>query len=192
MARSERGMKCEAKKTDGSGEKCRQPAGAGTDHVGWGRCKFHGGSTSGGKMAAAKEEYRERFLGDEVAIEPTEAILEEIRRSAGHVRWLHSMILKFDEALEGSDASRVLLQLSEQGWNKAAWTKLYADERTHLVRTSKMAIDAGIAERQVKLAENQGELIAVALRGILRDLGLTPEQEAAAPAIVVKHLKAVS
>lgn len=36
--------KCNARKTDGSGY-CQQPAGFGTDHVGHGRCKYHGGST---------------------------------------------------------------------------------------------------------------------------------------------------
>ena len=36
--------KCNAVKTDGSGH-CQQPAGFGTDHVGHGRCKYHGGST---------------------------------------------------------------------------------------------------------------------------------------------------
>lgn len=34
---------CGAKKRDGSGETCRQVAGWGTDHVGTGRCKLHGG-----------------------------------------------------------------------------------------------------------------------------------------------------
>lgn len=27
------------------GERCRRPAGWGTEHPGWGRCKLHGGST---------------------------------------------------------------------------------------------------------------------------------------------------
>jgi uncharacterized protein YjcR len=34
---------CGAKKRDGSGEPCAQPAGWGTDHLGEGRCKLHGG-----------------------------------------------------------------------------------------------------------------------------------------------------
>lgn len=182
---------CGAKKTNATGQ-CKLPAGYGTSHLGFGRCKFHFGSTPSSIVAAAKEEMRERFYGDEVSIEPTEALLEEIRRSAGHVRWLHAQILAFDEQLEGADPDRVLLQLSEQGWGKAAWTKLYADERTHLARTCKMAIDAGVAERTVKLAENQGELIATALRGILKDLGLSAEQQALAPEIVTRHLRSVS
>lgn len=181
--------KCGAKKTNGEGT-CSLPAGFGTDHPGYGRCKHHFGNTRALKVAAAREEFRERFLGDEVSIEPTEAILEEIRRSAGHVRWLHSMILKMDEELDGQSADRVLLQLSEQGWGKAAWTKLYAEERAHLVKTAKMAIDAGVAERQVRLAESTGELMATVLRAILNDLGLTSEQMAKAPEIVTRHLRA--
>lgn len=48
-------------------------------------------------------------------------------------------------------------------------------------KVSKMAIDAGIAERQVRLAEGQGRLIVDVLRGALRDVGIpeTPELAAA-------------
>jgi hypothetical protein len=35
---------CGATKRDGSGDECQMPAGWGTDHVGEGRCKHHGGS----------------------------------------------------------------------------------------------------------------------------------------------------
>lgn len=186
------GSKCGAKKTDGSGRTCTKPAGWGTDHPGYGRCKWHFGSTRALKIAAAREEFRERFYGDEVQIEPTEAILEEIRRSAGHVRWLHTMILKFDQELEGADAGKVLLQVGDNGFQKAAWTKLYAEERAHLVKTAKLALDAGVAERQVKLAESHGELMAQVLRGVLNDLNLTAEQTAAAPEIVTRHLRSAS
>jgi hypothetical protein len=40
----EAGDNCNAHKTDGSGY-CGQPAGWGTDHAGYGRCKLHGGNT---------------------------------------------------------------------------------------------------------------------------------------------------
>lgn len=36
---------CNARKTDGSGY-CQHEAGWGTDHLGHGRCKFHGGNTT--------------------------------------------------------------------------------------------------------------------------------------------------
>lgn len=57
--------KCGARKTDGSGT-CEQPAGFGTDHVGAGRCKFHGGATpctAGGRYSKIKT----RRLGAKIA-----------------------------------------------------------------------------------------------------------------------------
>lgn len=43
---------CGASKRDGSGDTCSLPAGWGTDHVGEGKCKLHGGSSPRGKEAA--------------------------------------------------------------------------------------------------------------------------------------------
>ena len=40
---------CGASKRDGSGDACSLPAGWGTDHVGEGRCKLHGGASATGK-----------------------------------------------------------------------------------------------------------------------------------------------
>jgi hypothetical protein len=40
--------------TKGSGAKCKLPAGHGTPHLGSGRCKFHGGLSSGPKSKRGK------------------------------------------------------------------------------------------------------------------------------------------
>jgi hypothetical protein len=72
-----------------------------------------------------------------------------------------------------------------------AWLKLYQQERAHLVKVCSEAIRAGIEERRVKLAEAQGEQVAQAIRGILDDLRLTPEQISRVPDIVPKHLRAL-
>ncbi len=69
---------------------------------------------------------------------------------------------------------------------------MYQAERQHLVRAAKAAIDAGVAERQVRLAEQQGQLIAEVMRKILDDRGLTPEQQREAPSIVRRHLSLVA
>jgi len=60
---------------------------------------------------------------------------------------------------------------------------LEALERDRCARFAKTALDAGIAERQVRLAERQGALIADVLRAVMGDaeLGLTPEQRKAMP-----------
>src|SRR5436853_2892956 len=44
--RSLTGPFCDAKRTDGSGKLCKQPAGWMTSHPGQGRCKWHGGASS--------------------------------------------------------------------------------------------------------------------------------------------------
>jgi hypothetical protein len=54
---------------------------------------------------------------------------------------------------------------------------------------AKLCIDAGIAERQVEIAEEQARLIADVIRGILTDLGVADRPEA--PAVVRKHLSLV-
>lgn len=65
------------------------------------------------------------------------------------------------------------------------WTERYE-------RACKTCIDAGIAERQVQLAESQGELIATAVRGILQSLNLSPEQWELAPRVVSAQLRALT
>lgn len=69
--------------------------------------------------------------------------------------------------------------------------QLEAAERDRCVRYAKTAHDMGIAEQQVRIAEQQGEMIAGAIRRILDALALTAEQRAAAPGIVARELRAV-
>lgn len=174
---------------------CQLPAGAGTDHVGWGKCKFHMGCTPAVSKAAAREaaEYAALRLGDEIEfLEPGEALLQEVRRSAGFVRWIQNRIAFWDQADQPEEERlRLLLEMTEAGWSRSALVDVYQRERKHLARTCKMALDAGVAERAVRLAEDQGRLLANALQAILRDLKLSAEQEAEAPGIVRKHLMAV-
>jgi hypothetical protein len=68
---------------------------------------------------------------------------------------------------------------------------LEAKERERCANFASKAIAAGLAERQVRLAERQGELMAEAIRRILDDLGLTAEQRQIAPGVLRRHLTAV-
>jgi hypothetical protein len=70
--------------------------------------------------------------------------------------------------------------------------KLEAEERDRCATMASKAVAAGLAERQVRLAEQQGTLLASVIRAILDDLGLTPEQAAKAPEIAARHLRAVA
>jgi len=58
-------------------------------------------------------------------------------------------------------------------------------------RFSKMALDAGVEERRVRLSERFGEAIASVLDGVFKDLGLSADQERRAPDIVQRALLAM-
>ncbi|NUR02558.1 MAG: hypothetical protein HOY79_40300 [Streptomyces sp.] len=64
-----------------------------------------------------------------------------------------------------------------------------------LDRAAKVLTDMvklGLEARQVGLAEAQGVLVAQAIRAILGELGLTPEQQARVPEVVPRHLRALA
>lgn len=72
------------------------------------------------------------------------------------------------------------------------WLYLYREERGHLARVAKMCIDAGVAQRLVTLAEDQGRILASAIRAVLSALNLSAEQAALVPQIVPPVLRAVA
>jgi hypothetical protein len=74
----------------------------------------------------------------------------------------------------------------------SVWIEMYQEERRMLARVCKMALDAGVAERQVRVAEAQGELLAGVIKSMLGDLGLNSKQQGEAPAIVRRHLLALA
>lgn len=179
---------CGAVKTDGSGKVCQLQAGYGTDHLGWGKCKWHFGNTRALKTAAAREEAEEIIktfaAGVRVDAEPDVLMLQEIQRTAAIVEWFEKLI--------GEMGINELVHLTDIGARPRAFVDIYQRERAHLINSCKIAISLGLAERQVKLAEEQGALLATCIKLILGDLNLTAEQRALAPQIVARHLKSVA
>lgn len=70
-----------------------------------------------------------------------------------------------------------------------ALVTLEAQERDRAVRFAKVAHDMGIAEREVRLAESQGQLLATVVRNILGDLALSPEQQQLAPTVIQRRFR---
>lgn len=174
---------------------CRMSAGAGTDHLGYGVCKKHGGNAPGQKKQAEKiqgaamlAEWRAtiaKTYGEAVEIDANSALLEEIARTNGHVLWLGSLVADSDIR----DLKQYATTETGAMWEKPSiWLELYQKERQHLVNVCKIAIASGIAERQVKIAEEQGMLFAKAITDIFTALDLTPEQKKIAPTIARKIL----
>lgn len=181
---------------------CTQAAGWGTKHAGVGRCKLHGGSTQSHVVAGMKvlAERAVKTYGLPVDISPTEALLDEVKWTAGHVAWLRSQVQELErDALAWGKTEEVNKGSGEftgldvtHAAAPSIWLDLYQRERKHLLDVCKAAIAAGIEERRVRLAESQGALLASVIRAILDDLGLTPEQSARVPEVVPRHLRAVA
>jgi len=74
------------------------------------------------------------------------------------------------------------------GEARRALVDLEAQERDRCVKFAKVAHDMGIAEREVKLAEQQGQLLAMVINNVLGDLSLTVEQQQLVPTVVQARL----
>jgi hypothetical protein len=209
---------CRSHKRDGS--PCGQPRMA-EQRV----CRLHGGK-SPRALAAAERRSQERAAREAVAtyglpvdVSPTEALLEEVRWTAGHVRWLRDRVQELeeralvwgtvrtesqadgdrftfggpecdDEDMTGlvdvgaAPASKVI-----QAAGPSIWLDLYDRERKHLVAVCAAALKAGVEERRVRLAEQQGAVVAQVIRAILDDLHLSAEQAARVGTVVPRHLR---
>lgn len=184
--------KCGAKKRKGGGS-CGQTAGWGTDHPGVGPCKLHGGATRAHVTAARNERARQAVVayGLPREIDPAAALLEEVHRTAGHVAWLAAKVAEHqeDDLVWGlvEEADKTATEFPGLDTKHAArpsvWLDLYQRERRHLVQVSKTALDAGISERLVRLAEQQGAMLAEVIRrsadGLLAELAGVLDEETA-------------
>lgn len=172
-------------KLSGKDGVCKQPAGYGTDHEGYGRCKHHAGNTPAGKISGARAAVigMAKVYGTPRDIDPYDALLEEVQRSAGIVTWMDGKIAE----MQDTD----LIELTKEGHKPAVWVDIHRMERAHLARCCKMAIDAGIAERTVRLAEDQGRLLAAAVQEIVASLPLSASARQKAPAIIARVLREV-
>lgn len=194
---------CHGKRRQGEpGQVCHRPAGWGTQHPGIGRCKLHGGNTKNHQTNAQMEIARRAVVtyGLPREVAPDVALLEEVHRTAGHVAWLGEVVA----GLERDDVTWGLAEEVRKGsgefpgtdaTEKAGvnvWVQLYQAERKHLTEVCKTALAAGIAERQVRLAEQQGALLAGVIGRVLDALDLTAEQRARVSEIVPRELRAVA
>lgn len=137
-------------------------------------------------------------MGPAVDIEPMDALLLCVRIAAGEVAYTTWKISCLEEE-EATWQSESVIEREAHGGEKAEsytetqrsnsamlniWITARSGATDRLARYSKMALDAGIAERQLQLAETAGDNLAIGIRGVLDGLGLTAEQEQKAPELV--------
>lgn len=179
--------------TTKAGTPCKQRAGARTSHLGVGRCWKHGGRSPqaelAGQLVMARREAA--VMGTPLAVEPIEAILQCIQIAAGEVRYASERIAELEEKDAAGPVRTVVdrpLQLArgeESATQRARelhlgppalhiWIRARHEAMDRLVGYSKAAIAAGIAERQVKIAESQAQLLAEAMRRFAVSMGHDP------------------
>lgn len=171
-------------------------------------CGIHGGKSKQARAGAEKRRSEERArklvetYGRKVTTTASEALLDEVQWTAGHVAWLRERVQEIEAGATPDGESALIWgktrrKTGGEDWGETEeataniWLKLYQAERSHLVKVCAEAIKAGIEERRVRLAEQQGQLVAHAIRAILDDLGLTLEQQAKVSEIVPRHLRAL-
>lgn len=175
---------CGSRKKKGRPGVCLRPAGWGTDHPGYGKCKLHGGKTPNGTKAAAEEMATLAAVsyGAPITVEPHQALLEELYRTAGHVAWLQLQVQELDPEDDMVGPVGAEGQSGPEGaymnpkHEPSVWVRMYQAERKHLTEVAKACIAVGIAEWQVRLVEEQTKQMAVLLESIIGDLGLTEAQ----------------
>lgn len=197
------------RKADGA--PCRRPCKPGE------LCNSHGGAAPQVRAARARRRAEAEAaravatLGLPVDISPTEALLEEVRWTAGHVQWLRRQVQELEDSVvvAGHDSddpvkahpltwgtTKVKTGGDDAGTTQEAkpsiWYVLYENERKHLVTVCAAALKAGVEERRVRLAEQQGDLVATAIRRILDALHLTPEQQQLVPTVVPAQLRLIA
>jgi hypothetical protein len=156
------------------GRFCKLPAGHDTDHPGIGTCSRHGGKSPIGLKSTGVELAHKGIIdpkvsaADMIEIEPHNGLLIAVRSSAGEFfYWMQKI-------RENPESMQIVREMRES--------------RMQMARLSKMALDAGLAERQVQLQERMADLMARFAVNLLQGLDLTPEQQGRVPQLLEQTL----
>lgn len=110
-----------------------------------------------------------KTYGRKLHVNPYTALLDEVQWRAGHVAWLR-------DRLQGMTPEELWVLDDRGNLRDAPTLRRYDKERELLDRSCKLAIDAGIAERYVQLAELQGATLYRLLNRALDEVGVSVEQ----------------
>lgn len=139
---------------------CHRPAGWGTQHVGIGVCKLHGGNAPNVIKAAQKVmlEQGAATYGLPSNISPIEALTEELHRTHGHVldRLFHLQMLTPDEVLSGPGADL---------------RRNYLEERKHLVEVAQVLTRGGAEQQIGRYIGMQADLLDRGIAWLMAALG---------------------
>lgn len=147
--------------TKRNGDPCLRGAGWGTEHPGYGTCKFHGGATkAAGKKAASLEA---EGMSRPIEVTPGQAVLGTLHLAAGQLAYATMKVA------EGG------AYLNEHG-GLEAWPHVQQMLQDKVVKYAAAASAMGVQERQAQLMEQQALMMGQLIESVVTDVGLTPTQ----------------
>jgi hypothetical protein len=165
-------------------------------------CASHGGKSPQVKAAAARRLAEQeaakavRLFAAPVDVDPARALVELVQWTAGEVAYWREQV----RALAEDDPEKLTWGITrdKQGGEDQGTTfeakpnvayLMLTDAQDRLAKYAAAALKAGVEERRVKLAEDQGALVARVIRSILDQLNLTSDQQALVPEVVPAQLR---
>jgi hypothetical protein len=181
------GPKCGGK-LHGRDGTCELPAGWGTKHKGYGRCRKHLGNSPTVARAAERERVEQEAYAElaRLNVAPVDNPLEELQKLAGRVLAWEKVIgglvndlstIRY-ESKQGGEQLRAEIALLERAMDRC--------ERV-LVAMARMNVD----ERIARVTEKQGQLVVQVLKGALDDLGID-RGEAEVAEVMARRLRLVA
>lgn len=195
-------MRCSAKRRNGEGCGAWAVKGATV-------CRMHGGSSPQARQAAARRVQEEKAakaaqrLAQPIETDPSQALLDLVSSAAGEVAYWRARV----DEIQDRDEKRLTSGLTKitEGKDRGGVTtlrtvetiaaieyRMWVDAQERLARFAAAALRAGVQERQIKLAEDQGALVAQVIRRILDRLDLSQWQAEMVGSIVPEELRALS
>lgn len=178
-------------------------------------CRFHGGYAKQVKAAATERvekqqaEQEARRMVDLAGFDmsPEDGIVRCIRIAAAEVEYATARISELGpEEIVVAEMTKTNRPLKEMGGAESPsarvteatvappslniWLRFRREATDRLVQYSAVALKVGIEQRRVKLAEDQGAMMAKAISGILDELGVAGRPEV--PKVVRRHLSLIA
>lgn len=168
-------------------------------------CVTHGGAAPRVREAAARRVAEEkaaakmRLFAAPVDIDPAQALLELVQWTAGEVRYWRAEVHRISEddpdnltwgktrEKSGGDD----FGTTEEAGPPVAY-RMLESAQDRLAKYAAAALRAGVEERRVRLAEDQGAAVAGVIRKILERLDLLEWQAEMVSTIVPEELRALS
>lgn len=200
---------------------CRQRAGWGTDHKGYGPCKNHGGNLQNIKdreqaaMIVASAMKVIPAFGEAVTTDPEQALLDLVSQSAALVSFYGAEVNRLAErdlpatvagtfmrAVQGYETGAGLfgpeVTVDKDGVEHIIGEKLrgmvvlWNEERDRLSKYAKTALSAGIERRRVEMAEHYGERIVVIVNNVLVQMGISADRLPEARTLIAAEFRQVA